>query len=122
MNKFIAFACLSLLPGTYAAAEGFQINAQSTKQAGMGHVGTAMKLGAESMHFNPAGLAFMDKTVDLSVGLSGVFSHLKYQKDSYSIDSDNKPGTPLYLYAGFKIYDNLAAGIAFNTPYGSSVT
>lgn len=122
MNKFIAFACLTLLPGTYAAAEGFQINAQSTKQAGMGHVGTAMKLGAESMHFNPAGLAFMDKTVDLSVGLSGVFSHLKYQKDSYSIDSDNKPGTPLYLYAGFKIYDNLAAGIAFNTPYGSSVT
>ena len=48
MNRLIALACLSLLPGTYAAAEGFQVNAQSTKQAGMGHVGTAMKLGAES--------------------------------------------------------------------------
>ena len=122
MNKFIALACLSILPETYAVAEGFQVNAQSTKQAGMGHVGAAMKLGAESMHFNPAGLAFMDKTIDLSVGLSGVFSSIKYQKDQYSIDSDNTPSTPLYLYAGFKIYDNLAAGIAFNTPYGSSIT
>ena len=122
MNRLIALACLSLLPGTYAAAEGFQVNAQSTKQAGMGHVGTAMKLGAESMHFNPAGLAFMNKAVDLSVGVSGVFSYLKYEKDSYSFKSDNKPSTPLYLYAGFKIYDNLAAGIAFNTPYGSSIT
>lgn len=122
MNRFIALACLSMLPVTYTAAEGFQINAQSTKQAGMGHVGTAMKLGAESMHFNPAGLAFMDKTIDLSAGICGVFSKINYQKDQYSYDSDNRPGTPIYLYAGFKIYDNLAAGISLNTPYGSSIT
>ena len=66
MKKIIALACLSALPFSYTAAEGFQVNAQSTKQAGMGHVGAAMKLGAESMHFNPAGLAFMDKTIDLA--------------------------------------------------------
>lgn len=122
MKNFIAIACLSLLPGVYATAEGFQINAQSTKQAGMGHVGTAMKLGAESMHFNPAGLAFMDKTIDISAGLTGVFSYINYKKDNYSYDTNNTPGTPLYLYAGFKIYDNLAAGVTFNTPYGSSIT
>ena len=28
---------------------------------------------------------------------------------------------PIYAYAGFRIYDNLAAGIAFNTPYGNSL-
>lgn len=122
MRKLIALACLSALPFTYAAAEGFQVNAQSTKQAGMGHVGAAMKLGAESMHFNPAGLAFMDKTVDLSAGVSGVFSHASYSKDGYEQKTDNTPSTPLYLYAGFKIYDNLAAGVMLNTPYGSSIT
>ena len=111
-----------MLPFSYAAAEGFQVNAQSTKQAGMGHVGVAMKLGAESMHFNPAGLVFMDKHVDLSAGVSGVFATAEFQKDNYSFETDNTPSTPLYVYAGFKIYDNLAAGVMINTPYGSSIT
>ena len=122
MKKVIVLACLSMLPMSYAAAEGFQVNAQSTKQAGMGHVGTAMKLGAESMHFNPAGLVFMNKNVDLSVGVSGVFATAKYKKDGYSVETDNTPSTPLYAYAGFKIYDNLAAGVMINTPYGSGIT
>lgn len=120
MKKAIALACLSVLP-FYAAAEGFQVNAQSTKQAGMGHVGTALKLGAESMHFNPAGLAFMDKTIDLSAGVSGVFAHAKYSNEGYTAKTDNTPSTPLYFYASFKIYDNLAAGISLNTPYGSGI-
>lgn len=122
MKKVIVLACLSMLPLSYAAAEGFQVNAQSTKQAGMGHVGAAMKLGAESMHFNPAGLAFMDKNIDISVGVSGVFATAKFKKDDYSFETDNTPSTPLYAYAGFKIYDNLAAGVMINTPYGSSIT
>lgn len=122
MKKVIVLACLSMLPLSYTAAEGFQVNAQSTKQAGMGHVGAAMKLGAESMHFNPAGLVFMDKSVDISVGVSGVFATAKFKKDDYSFETDNTPSTPLYAYAGFKIYDNLAAGVMINTPYGSSIT
>jgi long-chain fatty acid transport protein len=57
MRKFLFYAYLSLLPASYAAAEGYQVNVQSTKQSGMGHVGAAMKLGAESMP---------------SIGLSGI--------------------------------------------------
>lgn len=122
MKKVFLWACFSMLPFSYAAAEGFQVNAQSTKQAGMGHVGAAMKLGAESMHFNPAGLVFMEKNVDLSVGVSGVFATGKFKNDGYSFETDNTPSTPLYAYAGFKIYDNLAAGVMINTPFGSSIT
>ena len=121
MKKVIALASLAMLPLSYASAEGFQVNAQSAKQAGMGHVGVAMKLGAESMHFNPAGLVFMDKTVDLSAGLSGVFAHASFEQGDYKHSTDNTPSTPLYVYAGFKIYDNLAAGISVNTPYGSGI-
>ena len=41
----IAAACAISLP---AFAEGYQVNSQSARQEGMGHTGTALKLGAES--------------------------------------------------------------------------
>ena len=121
MKKVIALACLAMLPASYAAAEGYQVNAQSAKQAGMGHVGVAMKLGAESMHFNPAGLVFMNNSIDLSAGVSGVFSEGKFTSGDYKHSLDNEPSTPMYVYAGFKIYDNLAAGVSLTTPFGSSI-
>ncbi|WP_085535312.1 OmpP1/FadL family transporter [Massilibacteroides vaginae] len=123
MKRVLLFACLAMLPLSYAAAEGYQVNVQSTKQSGMGHVGAAMKLGAESMHFNPAGLGFLDKQIDLSVGAAGVFSKASYTTldGAKKFNSDNDPSTPLYAYAGFKIYDNLSAGISLNTPYGSAM-
>lgn len=121
MKKVIALACLSMLPLTYVAAEGYQVNAQSTKQAGMGHVGAAMKLGAESMHFNPAGMAFMDKHIHISAGVTGVFATATYEKDGYKSETNNPASTPLYIYASYKILDNLSAGISLTTPYGSTI-
>lgn len=102
-------------------AEGYQVNVLSAKQTGMGHVGTGMKLGAESMHFNPAGLVFMKNSFDFSVGASAVMANAKYTKGDYSEKTDNPLSTPVYAYAGFKVYDNFAAGIALTTPYGSSL-
>lgn len=104
-------------------AEGYQVNLQSTKQAGMAHTGTSQKLGAESMHFNPATLVFMKNAVDLSVGASGVMANIKYANDNgYKAETDNPISTPMYVYAGFSIYkDKLAAGLSVTTPYGSSL-
>lgn len=102
-------------------AEGYQVNVLSAKQTGMGHVGVAMKLGAESMHFNPAGLVFLNKHVDLSLGVSAVASTAKYKNGAYTAKTDNPLSTPLYAYAGYRIYDNLAAGISLTTPYGNSL-
>lgn len=121
MKKIIILAGLFLALGFNAFAEGYQVNLQSSKQAGMGHVGAALKLGAESMHFNPAGLSFMKENISLSAGASAVFGNMKYSSGDYEHKTDNPIGTPLYLYAGFKIYDNLAAGVSINTPYGSSI-
>lgn len=120
MKKFIAIAFLSMTT-VYASAEGYQVNAQSTKQSGMGHVGAAMKLGAESMHFNPAGLSFMTNSIDLSVGMSATFSNVKYTEGNYTHKADNAPATPMFLYAGFKINEKLSAGISVTTPYGSGL-
>ena len=53
MKRLVIVVLASILSMT-VFAEGYQVNLLSTKQTGMGHVGTGMKLGAESMHFNPA--------------------------------------------------------------------
>lgn len=119
--KKLFFSLLISVITVSAFAEGYQVNVLSTKQTGMGHVGTGIKLGAESMHFNPAGLVFMKKSVDLSVGVSAVMAKAKYTNGSYSAKTDNPLSTPIYAYAGFRIYDNLAAGISLTTPYGSSL-
>lgn len=120
MKKFF-LSLLAVVVFMPVFAEGYQVNVLSTKQTGMGHVGTGMKLGAESMHFNPAGLVFLNSHVDLSVGFSGIFTTAKYKNGDYSAKTDNPVGTPVYAYAGYRIYDNLAAGISLTTPYGNSL-
>lgn len=120
MKKF--FLSLSVIFLSISVfAEGYQVNVLSTKQTGMGHVGAGMKLGAESMHFNPAGLVYLRKHVDMSLGVAGVFSNAKFEQGNYSAKTDNPVGTPIYGYVGYRIYDNLAAGISLTTPYGNSL-
>lgn len=105
----------------HANAEGYQINSQSAKQIGMGHTGVALKLGAESMLFNPAGMAFMENRFDLSLGITGIKSQIKYTKDSYSAKTDNPLGTPLFGYIGYKPARNLAIGVSITNPVGNSL-
>ena len=97
---------------TELSAEGYQVNNLSTRQTGMGHVGTAMKLNSESIFFNPAGAAFQDSKFDLSVGASGILSYCTYTPapamdngfyagEYTSWDSDNRMSTPLYAYFNY---------------------
>lgn len=104
-----------------AAAEGYQVNTLSARQGGMGHTGVAQKLGAESMYFNPAGLGFMDKTLDLSASVNAVAATAKAKVGDKWYETDNDVSTPMMFSAAFSIYDNLKAGINIYTPYGSSI-
>ena len=112
-----------MLSALTAGAEGYQINSLSARQLGMGHTGIALKLGAENMFFNPAGMAYMDKTLDLSASASFIMPTATatdlYTGREYT--TDNGVSTPLNVNAAFSIYDNLKAGISFYTPYGSSI-
>ncbi len=102
--------------------EGYQVNTLSVKQEGMGHVGTGMKLGAESMIFNPAGMAFMDKTVDLSASVSGIISEATAKlPNGKTYETSSDVSTPFAISGAFSIYDNLKAGVTINTPYGSGI-
>ena len=121
MKKFIVAAlAVASVCGT-AKAEGYQINSLSAKQIGMGHTGIALKLGAESMFFNPAGMAYMDKTLDLSGSVTGIMPTCTATVDGVEYTTDNGVSTPIGVHAAFSIYDNLKGGISFYTPYGSSI-
>ena len=50
MKRFLIGA-MTALSAMSMMAEGYQINTLSAKQLGMGHTGTALKLGSESMIF-----------------------------------------------------------------------
>lgn len=121
MKKILISAlCIAALCGS-AKAEGYQINSLSAKQIGMGHTGIALKLGAESMFFNPAGMAYMDKTLDLSGSVTGIMPTCTATVDGHDYTTDNGVATPIGVHGAFSIYDNLKGGISFYTPYGSSI-
>lgn len=119
--KKISLFLVANIIGLTLMAEGYQLNTQSARQLGMGHIGTALKLGSESMLFNPAGLSFMNGNVDLSVGATGIFSKVTYTSGTYTAQTDNPAGTPIFGYAGFKITDFLYAGISLTNPAGNSL-
>lgn len=104
-----------------AAAEGYQVNTFSARQEGMGHVGVAMKLGAESQIFNPAGLSLSRKVIDFSGSVSAIKATATATHEGKEYTTSNKISTPMNVSAAFRIYDNLYAGVTVYTPYGSSI-
>ena len=72
MKRIIVLASLFLVIGFNASAEGYQVNLQSSKQAGMGHAGAALKLGAESMFIDKYGdIVTLYKIGDISLEFCG---------------------------------------------------
>ncbi len=121
--KKLSLFLLANIAGLSLMAEGYQINSQSARQVGMGHLGTALKLGGESMLFNPAGLSFMNGKVDASLGMTAIFSTIKYTNvaGDYSTKTDNPMGKPIFGYLGFKITDKIFTGISITNPAGNSL-
>ncbi len=121
MKKFLISLAVCAATVATATAEGYQVNSLSARQLGMGHTGVALRLGAESMFFNPGALAFSDRTLMLQGSLTAISAHAQGTIDGATYKTDNKISTPIGVNAAFRIYDNLYAGVAFYTPYGSSI-
>lgn len=120
MKKIILVA-LAAVAVTSASAEGYQVNTLSAKQLGMAHTGVSQKLNSESVWFNPAAAAYQEQKFTIAGGMTGINAVATYRDGSATAESDNKLSTPLYLNANYKVNDNLAVGLVFNTPYGSSM-
>ncbi|MFO7862840.1 MAG: outer membrane protein transport protein [Salinivirgaceae bacterium] len=104
-----------------AYAEGYQVNLQGQKNTAMGHIGTAFIGGPSILHFNPGGMALLDKKMSFTAGVSLIFSNNIYQATDglYQAETENPMGTPFYFYGVYKINDKMAAGLGVNTPYGN---
>lgn len=121
IKELLLLATGCLLGALTAAAEGYQVNTLSARQLGMGHTGVALKLGAESMIFNPAGLGFSSKTLDLTGTFTAVASQVSADVSGATYRTHNSISTPMAFNAAFRVYDNLQVGVSFYTPYGSSI-
>jgi len=128
MKKLLLSVAAAALAAS-VCAEGYQVNNLSSRQNGMGHVGTAMKLGSESLWFNPAAAVCQNSKFDISFGVTGIISKGTYvslpdytgKTQPSKFLSDNKMSTPLYVYANYKPTEWMSVGVAFNTPFGSTM-
>ncbi|MDE6533817.1 MAG: outer membrane protein transport protein [Muribaculaceae bacterium] len=102
-------------------AEGYQVNTISSRQLGMGHTGFALKLGAESQFFNPAGMAFMESRVEASGSFNAISPTAYARIGGKEYKTDNDVSTPFGVFGAYRILDNLKAGIGVYTPAGSSI-
>lgn len=121
MRKLLSLTLMALA-GSTAFAGGYRVSIQGQKQLAMGHTGVAVVSSAETAFFNPAGMAYLDKKFNLSVGGSALMAKTRFQNSEYNwtAGTDNL-GTPFNVYATYKLTDWLTAGLAVYTPYGSAV-
>lgn len=121
MRKLFSLSLLTLASASMFAG-GYRVSIQGQKQLAMGHTGVAVVNSAEVTFFNPAGMSFLDKKFNLSVGGSALFAKTRYQNAQFNqTGATDNMGTPFNLYATYKINDWVSAGLAVYTPYGSSV-
>ncbi len=121
--KKVLFLAVLVLSCASAFAGGYRVSIQGQKALAMGHTGVAVINSSELVFFNPAGLVYLEDRLNISVGVSGVFSNVAYQNTETGANArtDSPVGTPLYLYASYKATDWLSVGLGIYTPYGSEV-
>ena len=121
MRKLFSLSLLTLASVSMFAG-GYRVSIQGQKQLAMGHTGVAVVNSAEVAFFNPAGMSFLDKKFNLSVGGNALMAKTRFQSSQFNqtAATDNM-GTPFSIYATYKISEWVSAGLAVYTPYGSSV-
>lgn len=122
MKKILLLAVF-LLTAAVTYAGGYRVSIQGQKALAMGHTGVAVVNSSELVFFNPAGLVYLENKLNISAGVSGVFSDVSFQNESTGAftESDSPTGTPFYLYGSYQVNDWLAFGLGVYTPFGSKV-
>jgi long-chain fatty acid transport protein len=121
MRKLFSLSLLTLASVSMFAG-GYRVSIQGQKQLAMGHTGVAVVNSAEVAFFNPAGMSFLDKKFNLSVGGNALLAKTRFQSSQFNqTAATDNVGTPFSIYATYKINDWVSAGLAVYTPYGSSV-
>ena len=91
----------------------------------MGHAGIGLALDNAALVFNPGALIFVDSLGSFSAGASFIIPRTVFldPNSTYVAQTINHTGTPLSVYANFKIKKNspLTFGFGLYNPFGSRV-
>lgn len=121
--KQIRWLCLCAFP-LLSQAQGYQVNLQGQKQQGMGGAGTACIQDASALFFNPGGAAFV-RGSSVNGGVTPTIGKGMFlDENTHKTYETNSPvSTPFALYGLFALKDsnNLKAGLAVYTPFGSTI-
>lgn len=125
MNRYLLCFCLLMICRTPLFGEGYAVNLQSTRQVGMGNIGTGLVFGATSIYYNPGAMAQMQEGFSYFAGVSFIASETDFTSIApagFTADTDNPVGFPFFLYAAYKAENlPLAFGLGVYTPFGNSV-
>jgi len=113
-------AATLLLVSSPALAGGFAISEQDA--AASGRAGTAISANgtASSLHYNPAGLAFL-KGPAAQAGATAILPQLTaIDANANATRADSSLSLPPHVYAAWG-FDRFALGVGFNTPFGGGV-
>jgi long-chain fatty acid transport protein len=103
---------------------GYQVGLHSTRNTGMGLIGTSLNYDASSIFYNPGGVSFLNDKWSFSGGLSFILARATFQgqDENYQAHIEHGLNTPFYFYGAYKATGNLSIGLAVNTPYGNSLS
>jgi long-chain fatty acid transport protein len=123
MHFFKKLAVVVVVLATSAFASGFRLEGQSARAVGMSTAVTALVDDSSAIYYNPAGLAGR-KGLDVQAGINLVLPALAFTSDNTNETTwvNTKLSTPINAYASYGILDNLAVGVGFFTPFGSSAS
>lgn len=123
MRKFKLSLLLFATMALNVFAGGYQVGLHSTRNIGMGLIGTSLSYDASSLFYNPGGASFIDEKFSFSGGLTFLMTDAWYQANNevYQAKMKSKLNTPFYFYAAYKPIKDLSVGVAVNTPYGLSM-
>ncbi|MEI6883065.1 MAG: outer membrane protein transport protein [Bacteroidota bacterium] len=103
---------------------GYQVGLHSTRNTGMGLIGTSLTYDASAIFYNPGAVSFIKDKWSISGGVSLIMARVTFQQtnENYQAHLVHELNTPFYLYASYKATDNLSIGLAVNTPYGNRLS
>lgn len=123
MRKFMLLLLLIITTALTVVAGGYQVGLHSTRNIGMGLIGTSLNQDASCLFYNPGGASFIDEKFSFSGGVTFLMSQAWYQAKGEAYQEQIKSVTnfPFYFYAAYKPVKDVSVGVAVNTPYGLSM-
>ena len=118
--KLVTFVFTLILLLGKAYAGGFQLNEHSAKAMAMGGAFTAVSDDPSALYFNGAGILQFDGTHFMlgTAMIAPMFSFRGVTPAVTQYDAKKALFFPTHFYATHRINEDLAVGLAFNSPFG----